>query len=256
MHTDRIEFLGIQFDSQTTGQVLGQLAKRSAASTYAYVATPNVDHVVRLHDRREAGEPLRALYAQADLCLCDSKVLRALAALRHVDLPVTTGSDLTLRIFEEVLAPGDRIAIVGGDAALLADLQKRYPRFDFVQFIPPMGLRRDRAARRSAAEFIAGCGARFTFIAVGSPQQEMIAAEVKAIGAVAGTALCIGAGLEFLAGRKQRAPLAARQMGMEWAHRLVTDPARLWRRYLLEGPRIFLLAYRWRRPEQSHGEGR
>ena len=41
------------------------------------------------------------------------------------------------------------------------------------------------------------------------------------------------------------APVA--RLGLEWAHRLLTNPRRLWRRYLMEGPAIFLLAYRWRK---------
>jgi N-acetylglucosaminyldiphosphoundecaprenol N-acetyl-beta-D-mannosaminyltransferase len=256
MRTDRTDFLGIQFDRLSTGEVLEELARRSAACPFSYVVTPNVDHVVRLHEPNETDKALRAIYADADLCLCDSKVLKGLARLRHVRLPVTPGSDLTARIFEQVLRPGDRVAIVGGDAALVAELRARYPAIDFVQLIPPMGLRRDAAARRAAAEFIVRSRARFTFMAVGSPQQEMIAAEVKSLGHATGTALCIGAALEFLTGRKRRAPSAARKLGMEWAHRLLSDPARLWRRYLVEGPRIFLLAYRWSRPERSHGDGR
>jgi exopolysaccharide biosynthesis WecB/TagA/CpsF family protein len=113
-----------------------------------------------------------------------------------------------------------------------------------------MGLRRNSPARRAAAEFIAEAGARFTFIAVGSPQQEMIAAEVRAIAGATGTALCIGAGLDFLTGRQKRAPRFAQHLGLEWAHRLLGNPRRMWRRYLLEGPRVFLLAYRWAGPPQ------
>jgi exopolysaccharide biosynthesis WecB/TagA/CpsF family protein len=111
-----------------------------------------------------------------------------------------------------------------------------------------MGLRRNAKARRAAAEFIARSGARFSFIAVGSPQQEMIAAEVRSMPGATGMALCVGAGLDFLTGRQKRAPRLARTLGLEWAHRLLGDPRRMWRRYLLEGPRIFLLTWRWPGP--------
>jgi UDP-N-acetyl-D-mannosaminuronic acid transferase (WecB/TagA/CpsF family) len=53
-----------------------------------------------------------------------------------------------------------------------------------------------------------------------------------------------------LTGRQKRAPRLARSLGLEWAHRLLSDPRRMWRRYLLEGPRIFLLTYRWAGPRQ------
>jgi exopolysaccharide biosynthesis WecB/TagA/CpsF family protein len=121
---------------------------------------------------------------------------------------------------------------------------------EFVQHIPPMGLRHDATARRAAAEFVARSGARFTFIAVGSPQQEMIAAEAKAIPGGTGMALCIGAALDFLTGKQKRAPRSLQRLGLEWAHRLLSNPKRMWRRYLLEGPRIFLITYRWGGPAQ------
>jgi exopolysaccharide biosynthesis WecB/TagA/CpsF family protein len=207
--------------------------------------TPNVDHVVRLHEDSNDGRSLKTLYEEAELCLCDSKILCVLAWLRGVALPVVAGSDLTAQAFDRLIRPNDRIAIVGGDDELLRLLQSRFAGVEFVQIVPPMGLRRNSVARRKAAEFIAESRARFTFIAVGSPQQEMIAAEAKSIAGAVGTGLCIGAGLEFLTGRERRAPIAAQRLGLEWAHRLFTDPVRLWRRYLLEGPRVFALAFRW-----------
>jgi exopolysaccharide biosynthesis WecB/TagA/CpsF family protein len=102
-------------------------------------------------------------------------------------------------------------------------------------------------ARTSAAEFISDQKVRFSFICVGSPQQEMIAVEAAKLGTASGMAFCIGAALEFITGQTKRAPVLARRLGLEWAHRLLTDPRRLWRRYLVEGPAIFLLAYRWRK---------
>ena len=66
-------------------------------------------------------------------------------------------------------------------------------------------------------------------------------------GGAVGVGLCIGASLDFLTGRKARAPLWMRKASLEWLHRLLSEPRRLWRRYLVEGPRIFVLTMRWRR---------
>jgi N-acetylglucosaminyldiphosphoundecaprenol N-acetyl-beta-D-mannosaminyltransferase len=245
MPINRSEFLSLGFDPLSTDQVLARLTKITGAMPYSYIVTPNVDHIVRLDEDDSGAARLRSIYENAALCLCDSKVLHLLGRLRGVRLPVVPGSELTGLMFERVIRPGDRIGIVGGDAALLRDLSEKYKNVEFVQHCPPMGLRQNSAARRASAEFVAHNGARFTFIGVGSPQQEMIAAEAKSIPGAAGTALCIGAGLEFLTGRQKRAPHLARSLGLEWAHRLVSNPRRMWRRYLLEGPRVFMLAYRW-----------
>jgi exopolysaccharide biosynthesis WecB/TagA/CpsF family protein len=150
-------------------------------------------------------------------------------------------------MFDRVIHSGDRIAIVGGDPALLRGLQRAHPKIQFVQHCPPMGLMQNPDARTAAAEFISDQKARFSFICVGSPQQEMIAAEAAKLGTASGMAFCIGAALEFITGQTKRAPVLARRLGLEWAHRLLTDPRRLWRRYLVEGPAIFLLALRWRK---------
>jgi exopolysaccharide biosynthesis WecB/TagA/CpsF family protein len=110
-----------------------------------------------------------------------------------------------------------------------------------------MGLRRNLEARRSAAEFIETSEARFTFVVVGMPQQEMIAWQARQLPGAKGMTLCVGAALEFLTGEQTRAPRFLQQMHLEWAHRLATNPRRLWRRYLVEGLKIFPIFVRWRR---------
>jgi exopolysaccharide biosynthesis WecB/TagA/CpsF family protein len=167
--------------------------------------------------------------------------------LKGLKLRVVTGSDLTERLFAEVIQAGDRIALVGGDPRMVAALERRLPRVEFLLHSPPMGLLTDVAARTAAARFIAEAHARFTFVCVGSPQQELIATEASAIASSRGVALCVGAALDFLADRQKRAPVWMRRMGLEWLHRLCKNPRRLWRRYLIDGPKIFILFMRWQR---------
>ena len=249
MPINRIEFLGVGFDRLSQQQVIERLGLVTAESPFGYITTPNVDHVVRL-DRERSEPAIGAAYANADLCVCDSRVLALLARLRGIRLPVVTGSDLTAAMFGNVLRGGDRVAVVGGSADLVRTLSGRYPHIDFVHHGPPMGLRQDVAAQAVAAAFIAEAKARFTFLAVGSPQQELIAARVRG---ATGFGLCVGAALEFLTGDQVRAPEALRRTGLEWAYRLASDPRRLWRRYLVEGPQVFRLAWRWRAPIAGDG---
>ncbi|WP_205481748.1 WecB/TagA/CpsF family glycosyltransferase [Sphingomonas arenae] len=247
MPTDRVDFIDVAYDPLTFDQVVERLGRVTRDTPYGYLVTPNVDHVVRLEKSSGSLPQLRDIYAEADLCVCDSRVLSRLARLHGIDLPVVPGSDLTHHLLDHVVEAGDRIAIVGGDADLLEGLRTRYPAVEFVQHLPPMGLVRNPAARQQAAAFIARQRPRFTFIAVGSPQQELIAAETRLEPGATGMALCIGAALEFVTGHQVRAPRVVQELGLEWAHRLVSAPGRMWRRYLVEGPRIFVLAARWRR---------
>jgi len=238
-----IPFLGLRFDRLDLLATLDRLAARPAAARFGYVVTPNVDHIVRLE---QAPADVRAAYEDAELCLCDSRILAKLARLRGVDLTVVPGSDLTAALFATVIGPGDRICVIGSSPEQIAVLAQRFPGLDIRNHVPPMGFRRSEAAMAEAAAFIAGAEARFTLLAVGSPQQELLAARVHREGRATGIGLCIGASIDFLTGAQQRAPLWMQKASLEWAHRLISQPQRMWRRYLVEGPKIFRLVMRWR----------
>jgi len=114
---------------------------------------------------------------------------------------------------------------------------------------PPRGFEHDRAAMQEAVAFVVAHPARYVFLAVGSPRQEMLAAAIQATGQATGIGLCIGASLEFLAGAQPRAPMWMQGMRLEWLHRLSRDPRRLARRYLIDSPAIFPLLLRERLSE-------
>lgn len=244
MPTKRVRFLGVDFDRLSRADVLAQLRQVTPSSPYRYLVTPNVDHVVHLNSPDQ--QELIPVYRDADTSVCDSRILRLLARMHRIDLPLVPGSDLTVDVLGEIVNPGDRIAVIGGSAVTISELFRRYPGVTFEHFNPPMGLRHDLEARRRTAAIVANLGARFTLFAVGSPQQELIAAEVRKFPHSRGTALCIGASLDFITGQQRRAPRWMQTMHLEWAFRLLSEPRRMWRRYLVEGPRIFVLAARHR----------
>jgi exopolysaccharide biosynthesis WecB/TagA/CpsF family protein len=179
--------------------------------------------------------------------LCDSRIVAKLGRLRGVDLPVVPGSDLTAQLVTRIASDGDRLCLIGGDVEMLDDLRALRRDLDIVQHVPPMGMLRKPDAMAAAEAFVRDSKARFTLLAVAMPQQEILALRVAHAGGAVGIGLCIGASLDFLTGRKARAPLWMRKASLEWLHRLMSEPRRLWRRYLVEGPRIFLLTMRWGR---------
>ena len=86
--------------------------------------------------------------------------------------------------------------------------------------------------------------ARFAFLAVGSPRQEVVAEALVRRGKATGIGLCIGSSLLFLTGAERRAPRLVQDAGLEWAWRLAGNPRRLARRYLVDSPRVIGLLRR------------
>ena len=246
-------FLGLRFALLDEPAVHDWVVTSIGMPTFSYLVTPNVDHVVRLH--RPTPDPQHALlwrvYDEAHLRLCDSRVLALLARWSGIDLPVVAGSDLTARLLSTALPPGTRIALVGGNDAQQRWLAAAHPEAEVFHHEPPMGLRTDPVAQTAVAMFVEETRAHLTLLTVGAPQSEMVAQLVKARGRARGVALCVGASLEFLTGEKRRAPRFMQVAKLEWAFRLVAEPQRLWRRYLIEGPAIFGIWSRWQRQNRA-----
>lgn len=215
------------------------LASRFGSETYAYVVTPNVDHLIRFWEDAS----FRDLYRTAGFVLLDSRflayVLRLTAGKR---LPACPGSDVTAQLFDRVIAPDDKVVLIGGSVAQAQYLERRYGLRGLRHFNPPMGFIHDPGAVEECLRFIEKESPfRFCLLAVGSPQQELVARALQTRGLARGLALCVGASINFLTGAERRAPPWLQKLGFEWLFRLCRDPMRLARRYLVRGPRIFFL---------------
>jgi exopolysaccharide biosynthesis WecB/TagA/CpsF family protein len=210
--------------------------------SFAYVVTPNVDHLIRFCD----DPSFRALYATAGFILNDSRVLsRLVNVYKDVKLPVCTGSDLTEMLFAKIIKTNDRIVLIGSNAVQAKALEQLYGLNSLNHFEPPMGFIHDAEAVEVCLRFIeAQSPFRFCFLAVGCPQQEILANKLQQRGVARGLAFCIGASINFLTGTERRAPQWMQKANLEWAFRLSQDPGRLAKRYLVRGPRIFKLLKR------------
>ncbi len=208
---------------------------------YGYAVTPNADHMIRLYEDAS----FRASYASASYVLLDSRFLsKVLRITRGIRLPVCPGSDLTAKLFSDVIAPDDPLVLIGGSDEQARQLGERYHLRRLAHFNPPMGFIRDPEAVEACLRFIETHSPfRFCLLAVGAPQQEALAQQLKARGIARGLALCIGASINFLTGNQRRAPLWMQRCGMEWSFRLMQDPGRMARRYLVRGPRVFGLLH-------------
>ena len=93
-------------------------------------------------------------------------------------------------------------------------------------------------------------GARVVFVSLGCPKQELWMAQHR--GKIRAVMVGVGAAFDYHAGTMQRAPLWMQKHGLEWLHRLYSEPRRLWKRYLVTNT-IFmfgairqLIVYKWK----------
>jgi len=230
------------------------VASRFGQDRYGYVVTPNVDHLVRYHEDSE----FRRLYKAASYVLLDSRfACHLFRIVKGIRLPVCTGADLTKALLSDVVEPSDRVVLLGASDEQAEHLASRYGLRNVRHFNPPMGFIKNPTAVEDCLQFVESASPfRFCFLAVGCPQQEIIAERLLQRGTVRGLALCVGASLNFLTGAEPRAPKWVQHCGFEWMFRLIQNPKRMAYRYFVRGSRIFLHVWRARVVQRRAGADR
>ena len=246
----RRRFLGVTFTPLDLEEAVTVIVARDPQAAFAYVVTPNAQHVVAAH-----GGEARFVQGQAKawLVLNDSRILRLLSRwVFGADLPLAVGSDLVVRLFDVGMAADTPIVIIGGDADLETRLRRRFGLRRIARHEPPFGFYRDEAQIETCLDFIRRHPARYIFLVVGAPQSEMLASRLVGAPGLAGVALCVGSALNFLTGRIRRAPQIVRAANLEWAWRLAQRPVGHFRRVFIESAPILWIAVKERAARSSH----
>jgi N-acetylglucosaminyldiphosphoundecaprenol N-acetyl-beta-D-mannosaminyltransferase len=228
----RVTLFGMQIDSLTMPQTIERIQSWIAAGgPCRYAVTPNVDHAVMY----QHSEPLRKAYADASLVLADGMpVLWASRLLRRPLPQRVPGSDLVPALFQSAQQP--LTVYLLGAAPGVAEraawqIERRWPQVRVVgSYSPPLGFERDERENLEILARIRTSRPDVLIVGLGAPKQELwLQAHRDQIAAP--VALAVGATIDFLAGEKARAPRWMRRIGLEWVHRLFTEPRRLAARY-------------------------
>lgn len=224
-------FAGLRFTPLSVDQTIEALAARPAELPLGVFVTPNAEHAwLRRKDAEFDG-----VSQSAWLSTNDSRVLRKAAHLGGLELDFAPGSYVVDGLFERVIRPDDALTVVGGTDAVISDLKARFGLTTIAHHNPPMGFIHDPAAVAVAVAFVAAHPARFVFVAMGPPQSEKFCQRLINDGRATGIALCIGSSLNMITGQAPRAPEWMERRGLVWLYRLVNEPGRLWKRYLVRG---------------------
>jgi N-acetylglucosaminyldiphosphoundecaprenol N-acetyl-beta-D-mannosaminyltransferase len=195
------------------------------------VCTLNLDHVAQLEQRPD----FRAAYRRARLVTADGFPIVVLSHLLGTPISRTTGADLVEPVCQEAQKKGIPVFMLGSNDHTLAVTSRRLrERFQGLRIVgthsPGRNFDPYSSEADSAIEKIRLSRAKLCFVALGAPRQEIFAA--RCLDELDGTGmLCIGAALDFIAGTQTRAHTAIRNIGLEWAWRMLQQPRRLGPRY-------------------------
>lgn len=227
---ERILVQGVPFKPSTISSFLTWLDSVVRDRRGAYVCQVNASSVVQA-----SRDPafMRAL-RHADVCLPDgAPIAWAVSWLTRSPQSRLAGPDVMLEVLRHARERGYRVLLYGSTDETLERLRKRlraaYPGLLLVDAISPPF----RAL--TAAEEVVMCHrlrrARpdLVLVGLGAPKQELwMQAHRKELGALL---LGVGAAFDFHSGQVRRAPRLLQRVGLEWAHRLIQEPRRLWKRY-------------------------
>ncbi len=241
----RVTLLGVGVDSVTMDETLEEVERLIRARRPSYIVTPNVDVLVQLQTDHE----FKRIYDGASLVLPDGMPL--LWAARFLGTPFkakVSGSDLFIELCARAAKKGHKVYFMGampGVAQKAAEILKR--RFPGLQvtgtYSPSFGFEKNEAECVLIAQKIREATPDVLFVGLGSPKQEKWTDRFKDKHG-APVSVMVGISFDYVAGTVRRAPKWMQNAGLEWSWRLMMEPKRLWKRYLVNDPKFFWLIAR------------
>jgi len=235
------KILGVALNSTSYPSATEQILLWACENASRTVFAANVHMLMEAHDSPQ----YKQIVNSADLATPDGMPLVWMMRLKgQRDQQRVYGPTLMLHVLESAACENVPVGFYGSSPEVLQALTARmHARFSNLQiaysFSPPFR-EMSREEDEQMIENINTSSARILFVGLGCPKQEKWMAEHR--GRINVVMLGVGAAFDFHAGVKSQAPSWMQKFGLEWFYRLLTEPRRLWRRYLYHNPRFVVLA--------------
>ncbi len=225
--------------------------KEGSSTKLPLLITPNVDQIVKMH-RSENGY-ISNLLSEAQWVLPDGQPLVWLSKVIYGGNALQkrlTGSDFFPLIWKSIQATGRKVFFVVPNEALGLRFKEEYKGSNY--YCPPFFSvynpeERDEQFAK-VMEAISSFKPDFLFIGLGFPKQELMASflldRLYSTNATPPVTMLLGASFEFYFGTKKRAPKVFQKLGLEFLHRLLSEPKRMFKRYLVDDLAFFPLAFK------------
>lgn len=229
--------LGMRVDGTSYAHASDLIVRLAHDKDWRYVCVANVHMTMEAFD----DPSFRDVVNGAGLVTPDGvPLVWGLEWLGVPDAERVYGPSLTPAVCEAAQAANIAVGFYGGTTeaveSMSAALLSEFPRLNIAyRYSPPF---RPLTAEEDASvvDAIAKSGARILFVGLGCPKQERWMAEHQ--GRVPAVMLGVGAAFDFISGEKVQAPSWLQERGLEWLFRFLTEPRRLWKRYLYLNPRF------------------
>jgi N-acetylglucosaminyldiphosphoundecaprenol N-acetyl-beta-D-mannosaminyltransferase len=231
-----IRLNGVNLHQITQAQCVEYLLDELDAGHGGMVVTPNLDHLRRCETDLNFG----ALVAEAQLVVADGMPLVWASRLQRTPLPERiAGSDLVTSLTVEAGKRGRSVFLLGGATGTAegaaALLKERFPETIIAgTFFPPAGFEYDAILMSRMEAALQAADPDIVYVALGSPKQERLIGRLKHLLPHTWW-MGVGVSFSFLTGDVKRAPRWMQVSGLEWTHRLVQEPRRLFKRYVVTG---------------------
>ncbi len=225
-----VNLLGIGVNRVRMDQLLDICEEHIDSKKNLLLGVVNVAKVVKCHKNAE----LRKSLMEADILLADGLPIVWLSKLIGDPLPERiAGIDILYKLLEFASKRNYRVYFLGAKQEVVQRVveivRKDYPGIHVAGYRDGYF---DESEEQSVAENIAGSQADVLFVAISSPKKEIF---LKRWQSHLNVPICHGVGGSFdvLAGITKRAPLWMQKCGLEWLYRLIQEPRRMWKRYLV-----------------------
>lgn len=219
-------------------EVLSNVIHLSGKGLGSYVCVSNVHMCMEVFDSAD----FETVVNNADLVIPDGRPLSwAQKLLGHKNAEQVRGQDIMNAICEQSGTKKLNIGLYGGSSdellkQVITELKTSYPDINITfSYSPPFRPLTDEEDSDIVKQ-INDADVNVLFVGIGCPKQERWMAEHKE--QLNCVMLGVGAAYDFIAGSKKHAPRWMQRVGLEWLFRLLSEPKRLWKRYLQQNPRF------------------
>ena len=239
-HPERVNVLGVGISVLNQTRAREILFDAVRQGRRGYVAVTGVHGVTEAQG--DAG--FRAILNRALLCTPDGMPMVWMGRLRgHRTMGRVYGPDLMLNLSGHSAAEGFTHFYYGGNPGVAEELRRtmegKFPGLRVVGTYCPPFRPLDAAERANLCAMVSELRPDFFWVGLSTPKQEKFMDEYLPLLSGAKVLLGVGAAFDLLTGRVRQAPRWMQRAGLEWFYRLVQEPRRLARRYLVNNP-LFL----------------